>query len=486
MIRSISRHSRPSSCRLAFIRGLLRLACLLLCFNVGNSHATPPEVERLSALASGGDPVALDALIGLVRKEKDADAEFALAMLIYEGRGLVRNLDQAFRLMERAAGRGHAAAGNMLGFFYQYGIGVAADSAKALAWYEKAAESGDARAQTNLGWFHERGIGLSADPAIAAIWYRKAAEQGLAAAQFNLANLYESGSGLRRDPAIAIELFKTALSGGLTAAAFRLGRLLEEQGNLAEAAEQYVRAARALNPDAPFLAARLLLAPGNPRRDPVQGVYWLERVSERDQLAALLQLAEVYENGGDLVRDAAKSADALRRAGALGHTVSAFRYAQYLQANALPDPLPWYRRAAEKGHNEAQFRLALLLDARGKDEKSRAEAVKWFRSAAEGGNLKAALRLGMALESGRGVAASPREAIIWYAKAAAADDPEATYRLGVLYDRGEGSTEEFRRARDYFARAASLGHAGASAVLKRMVGAPVLDGILDDRFKGLR
>ena len=87
---------------------------------------------------------------------------------------------------------------------------------------------------------------------------------------------------------------------------------------------------------------------------------------------------------------------------------------------------------------------------------------------------------------GLGVAASPTEAITWYAKAAAADDPEALYRLGNLYDRGMGTAADFGRARDYYTRSATLGHAGATAVLKRMIGAPSIDPVLGDPFKGLR
>ena len=58
--------------------------------------------------------------------------------------------------------------------------------------------------------------------------------------------------------------------------------------------------------------------------------------------------------------------------------------------------------------------------------------------------------------------------------------------LGNLYDRGLGTEVDFRRARDYYSRAASKGHKVASMILQRMVGAPPLEGILNDPFKGLR
>lgn len=72
-----------------------------------------PQTDRLAELAAKGDRTSIKSLVDLARK-KDADAEYALGLLTYEGRGLARNLKQAYRLFERAAGRGHAEAQNTL------------------------------------------------------------------------------------------------------------------------------------------------------------------------------------------------------------------------------------------------------------------------------------------------------------------------------------------------------------------------------------
>ena len=58
-----------------------------------------------AALPAAGQDAALEELIARARK-RDADAEFALGMRAYEGRGVPRNPSQAFRLVERAAKRG--------------------------------------------------------------------------------------------------------------------------------------------------------------------------------------------------------------------------------------------------------------------------------------------------------------------------------------------------------------------------------------------
>ena len=58
----------------------------------------------------------MEDLIARARK-RDADAEYTLAMMAYEGRGVPRDLGQALRLMERAARRGHLDAQNALRLF---------------------------------------------------------------------------------------------------------------------------------------------------------------------------------------------------------------------------------------------------------------------------------------------------------------------------------------------------------------------------------
>jgi len=474
------------------------LAALVVCLLLACGAASAsPETDRLSGLAAQGDAAALDQLIELARKKKDADAEYALGLMIYEGRGLERNHRQAFQLVERAAAQGHAEACNTLGYFHQHGIGTPADQAQAFDWYRRGAEAGSARAQTNLGWFYEQGIHAWKDPGVAATWYAKAMAQGLAGAHANLARLYESGLGVEKNPVVAIALYEAAFSRGLTSAALSVARLQEARGNVAEATDHYVAAAKAGMREAEFPAGRLLVAAANPRRNAEQGVHWLSKAAVgadgRDVLEPLLVLATLYDKGEGLPADPVRAAGFFRRAAELGHAESAFRYGAFLEAPtkkpapggaAAEDPAPWFRRAAEKGHADAQFRLARLVQPRGED--GRKEAAAWYRKAAEQGHLPAALQLAIALEGGSGVARAPAEAITWYGKAAAAGDAEALYRLGNLYDRGIGTAADFGRARDYYTRAAALGHAEAAEILKKMVGAPTLEKLQGDPFKGMR
>ena len=477
------------------LRSALRVwcACALVVLAPGTASAATP-VEELAAQAAAGDRAALDALVDLARRGKDAAAEYALGLMALDGRGLGRNTKQAFQLVQRAAAKGHPDACNTLGYFLQRGIGVAADNAQALNWYRRGAAAGSAGAQLNLGWFLEQGIALEKDPVAAADWYRKAAGQGLAAAKANLANLYALGTGVPRDVPAAMDLYRSALAGRVESAGYHLGRLLEEQGDIPAATEHYLAAARGRVAEAEFPAGRLLVATGNPRRNMNQGVYWLDRAASRDNLEALMMLANLYYAGAGLQKEPSLAAGYFRRAALLGDPLSAFRYADYLESEMLTRPgtgagdreevLGWYRRAADKGYAEAQFRLARALQAQ--PGPAREEGVGWYRKAAAQGHFGAALQLALALDNGAGVPASPAESIPWYLKAAGAGSAEACFRLALLYDRGRGTPTDFVRARDYYSRAAALGHAEAEQVLRRLVGIPVLEEPRSDPFKGMR
>lgn len=496
---------------LKFAAALLTASLLAAGWFASGLANASAQVDQLAESAAKGDRTAIKTLIELARK-KDADAEYALGLMTYEGRGFARNLKQAFALVERAAGRGHAEARNTLGYFFEHGIGTAKNPAQALTWYQRGADAGNARAQSNIGWLHENGIGVTKDPAIAAQWYRKAADQGLAAAQVNLGNLYESGTGVEKDYPTAIALYeKAAASGAVTAVSrivpARLGaaRALEASGDKAGAAAQYIAAAQGDHAEAQFAAGRLLLSPDNPKRNVSEALLWLDRAAFRRHLNATLLLGRVYSEGKEVPANPARAADYFRRAAMLGDTESAFRYADALDretgdtANAAGkpliegDPAPWYRQAAEKNHVESQFRLARLLELRAARERDRdakqklfTDAFGWYQKAAENGHRWALLPLGIALENGQGVKAAPADAIALYRRAAEFDDPEALYRLGNLYDRGIGTPASSKTALEYFSRAAALGHKEAEKTIQSLVGLKPLDSLLGDPFKSQR
>ena len=77
----------------------------------------------------------------------------------------------------------------------------------------------------------------------------------------------------------------------------------------------------------------------------------------------------------------------------------------------------WYRKAAEQGHADAQYILAICYDNGRGVQQDYAQAVEWFRKAAEQGHTAAREALGRCYENGIGVAQDDAQAAEWYRKA---------------------------------------------------------------------
>jgi TPR repeat protein len=111
------------------------------------------------------------------------------------------------------------------------------------------------------------------------------------------------------------------------------------------------------------------------------------------------------------------------------------------QANNLPLAYKEFRAAAENGHIDSQFNLALMYEKGigvSKDEK---EAIVWYRKSAEQGNAYAQYNLAVMYENGRGTAVDFAQANEWYRNASVQGDPLAIGNLGMLYVRGQGVKE---------------------------------------------
>jgi localization factor PodJL len=194
----------------------------------------PPAGDLMAAIPPGISPSLRDAVAAGV-----PNAQFELAMRLFEGRGLPKDQPAAARWFERAASLGLAPAQYRLGSMYEKGIGVTRDPGFAKRWYLKAAQAGNARAAHNLAV-------MSADPSSdepnypeAAKWFRKAAELGVRDSQYNLAILYARGQGVEKDLGQSWLWFSLAAQKGDADAAAKRDEIAGEMGpaSLAAATE---------------------------------------------------------------------------------------------------------------------------------------------------------------------------------------------------------------------------------------------------------
>ena len=82
---------------------------------------------------------------------------------------------KALRTAIRAAEQGDADAQYNLGVMYYDGRGVTQDYAEAVKWYRLAAEQDIAKAQSQLGYMYANGQGVPQDYVLAHMWFNLAA-----------------------------------------------------------------------------------------------------------------------------------------------------------------------------------------------------------------------------------------------------------------------------------------------------------------------
>jgi hypothetical protein len=132
----------------------------------------------------------------------------------------------------------------------------------------------------------------------------------------------------------------------------------------------------------------------------------------------------------------------------------------------------WYRRAAEKGHVEAQFALGFLyLNGAGEGDKAvpanPAAAARWLRPAAESGNASGQYLLGQLYQEGRGVALDEAEALRWSLRAAEQGHAGAQFDVGLIEGKSRDALVRIQ-AYAWFVLADRQGYPGARENLARL------------------
>ena len=308
-------------------------------------------------------------------QQGDVEAQFRLARLCAEGKGTDVDDVAAVKWYRLAAAQGHARAQSGLGYMLHSGRGGESDLGEAIEWYRKAAAQGRASAQFNLGKIHLDGDGVAADENEAVRWFRIAASQGYPAALAALARLHEEGRGVERDLTRAFKLWKRVAGEQDAEAEFQLGRMFSEgigtEPDSKKALRYYRRAANqghegarlALDPAfSPQPAARAAMeAPRLEEIGPAATAAPARTEAAPTRAEVDLSPQQQFDRGRALL-----FGDGVRR-----------------DANSAED---WFRKAAERGHGEAAYRLGLML-YRGQREGGKAlvQAYVWFVRAAERG-----------------------------------------------------------------------------------------------------
>jgi hypothetical protein len=226
------------------------------------------------------DPAAAVKQLEPLAEQGNADAQFNLGSLYYQGWGVPQDYKEATKWFRKAAGQRHIFAQVTLGSIYAEGVQgvIEKDYSQALMWFIFAAAAGDmeameyrnnlamkmtpaqiaeaqkmarefkpedaytkllqefkvlaeqggAAAQLKVGLMYYNGQGVLQDYAEANKWFRKSALQGNPFAQSNVGYMYEKGEGVPQDYVEAAKWYRQAAERGNAHAQFTLGYMSEK------------------------------------------------------------------------------------------------------------------------------------------------------------------------------------------------------------------------------------------------------------------
>ncbi len=226
------------------------------------------------------DPAAAVRELRPLAERGNAEAQFNLGSLYYQGWGVPQDYKEAAKWLRKAADQRHVFAQVTLGTIYADGVKgvIPKDYPQALMWFifaasqgdleairlrdsmamrmtpaqiteaqrlarefkpetaytklflelKALAEQGDAAAQFNVGVASFHGQGTPRDYAGALKWFKEAARQGHALAQYNVGYMYDKGLGTPQDYVEAANFYRQAAEQGNQLAQFTLGSLYEK------------------------------------------------------------------------------------------------------------------------------------------------------------------------------------------------------------------------------------------------------------------
>jgi len=113
------------------------------------------------------------------------------------------------------------------------------------------------------------------------------------------------------------------------------------------------------------------------------------------------------------------------------------------------EAVKWFRRAAFRGHPEAQANLGGAYCLGNGVQQDFVEGFKWNLKAAEQGVAEAQHNVGWSYSQGYGVSKDPAEGVKWYLKAAAQGLESSQANLGLAYYNGVGVKKDYVEAYAY-------------------------------------
>jgi TPR repeat protein len=342
------------------------------------------------------------------------------------------------------------------------------------------AEQGDMEAQFNMGFAHKNGIEVSDAGELKIVthgykeafeWFTKAAEQGHVDAQNSLGLMCKEGLATLQNDYEAFDWFTKAAEQGHADAQNNLGLIYRDGKETPEVVYMILHDYELTE-----------TIPSDHDYEELFRDFGLDSPETFDYLDVAKALSE--KKGIDYN----KAIDWFTKAAEQGHSDAQYELAiMYKKGEGVDQnhtkAEEWYTKAAEQGNTRALERLKRMdriatdrlvreqydLGVMYKEElgvrQDYMKAFECYNKAAEQGHSDAQYELAIMYKKGQGVPQNSITAAEWYAKAAERGHTCAQYDLGVMYEEGQGVPQNSITAAEWYIKAAEQGHSDAQEIL---------------------
>lgn len=380
----------------------------------------------------------------------DAESAFYLGNEYFYGENRPVNYTLAAYWYKKAAETGIPEAQFNYAGCLEAGRGVGKDLAEAFSWYKKAADQDFAPASFRVAMFYRSGVPgkggallLQPDVKTALKMLEELAAKQFEPAELELAAMKMGKTRSADDHADAFSLLKR------------------------------VAARKNCQPKALRMLADCYFSGLGCQQDRAAAVDLLKQAAAKGESEAMAKLGFLYEYGQGVKADPVLAHKYFRKAAEAGHPMAQFKYAEAMAEGVYPgknfnDALPWYRKSAAAGCSQALFKLGVFYyDGLGVHKDPR-RAAAFFYQAARSGYVRAQYNLAclfeMGVVSGK---PDPEAAFYWFQQAARGGDVTAQRRTGECYLEGIGVERSISNAEHWLLQAARGGDLAARELLYR-------------------
>jgi TPR repeat protein len=264
------------------------------------------------------------------------------------------------------------------------------------------------------------------DPEKAFAYFKAAADQGHHLAQYETALRFQSGVGTTKDSEASFKYFKAAAKQGHTDAQYETA-LCYNKG-----------LGTTVNPDKAYFFFKAAALSGHTNAEFEFGLREINSETAQKRLAGL---------------------NFLKKAADKGHAEAQYKFARSLSAGLFvrgckgpENAFKYYKLAADNGKSitDAKYQVAKSYEEGIGTEINPSEAFKYYEKAMEEGDLEAKYRLALCYENGLGIDENPVLAFKHYKEAAKKGHMGAKFKTGLFHEEGKDTAKRLDKALKYY------------------------------------